>query len=267
MSRRLNFMRKFGVGMRREYIDSMKGKGFGEFIRACEELKNCKYVLAENKITALLKSVADNKQLYSMFGAALYGFDYKTVFNDCVVGSGFKLPSEPQKAIALVFRILIDIDSGNMPLPSFLEAYFYSESVNESYARFSLEILAPFLSYCRMYFVKAEAQGAAFLEQDRNMSQAYDDVNNKFREDMRDDALASVHELLDFGDKEMSGIELAEYRACLCGFIRAVKRNNGDDTISAFLGVKYAVAYFFKGNDEALDMLKRLDYAVRHLTD
>ena len=38
--------------MRREYIDSMKAKGFGDFITACDELRSCKYILAENKIAA-----------------------------------------------------------------------------------------------------------------------------------------------------------------------------------------------------------------------
>ncbi|MCH5157605.1 MAG: hypothetical protein J1F33_00260 [Clostridiales bacterium] len=252
--------------MRREYIDSMKGKGFGAFISACEDLKNCKYVLVESKITALLKTVADNKQLYAIFGTVLNGFDYKGVFNECVVGNGFKLPTEPKTAIALVFRILIDIDSRKMPLPNFLEAYFYSESVNESYARFALELLAPFLSYCRMYFVKTEATAPSVMEQN-GMAQAYDDVNNKFREELRVDALACLSELIDMGDKTMSGVEGAEYAACLNGLIRSIKKNNFDDMISAFLGVKYAVAYFFKSNADARELIKKLEYDIRHLTD
>ncbi|MCH5351719.1 MAG: hypothetical protein J1F39_07115 [Clostridiales bacterium] len=244
----------------------MKGKGFGAFISACEDLKNCRYVLAESKITALLKTVADNKQLYAIFGTVLNGFDYKAVFDECVVGNGFKLPADPKTAIALVFRILIDIDAKKMPLPNFLEAYFYSESVNESYARFSLELLAPFLSYCRMYFVKSETTAPAFMEQN-GMSQAYDDVNNKFREELRIDALACLSELLDMGEKTMSGVEGAEYSACLNGLIRSVKKNNFDDMISAFLGVKYAVAYFFSGNADARELIKKLEYDIRHLTD
>ena len=130
--------------MRREYLDSMRADGLHEFIRACEELKNCKYVLAENKIAGLLKSIADNKQLYSMFGTIMYGFDYKRVFNACVAERGFALPLEKKKAIALVFRILLDIDGGKLPLKQFLEAYFYSEQINESFARFALEVVAPF---------------------------------------------------------------------------------------------------------------------------
>ena len=55
--------------MRRDYIDTMKADGFGEFLTACEAIRNCKFVIAEHKISGLLKAIADNKRLYSMFGA------------------------------------------------------------------------------------------------------------------------------------------------------------------------------------------------------
>lgn len=254
--------------MRREYIDSMKAKGFGEFIKACEDLKNCKYVLAENRIATLLKSIADNKQLYSMFGAALYGFDYKTAFSECVVGNGFVLPNEPKKAIALVFRILIDIDSGKMPLSNFLEAYFYSESLNESYARFGLEIVAPFLTYCRMLFVQADAQAGDLLVPEEDMQRAYDDVNDRFRADLKEDALNCLTGLMDSAETSIGApIDRAEFDACVKGLIRAIKSHDYDDIISAFLGVKYAVSYFFKGKPTETELYKRLEYDIKHLSD
>ncbi len=253
--------------MRREYLDSMKTNGFGEFINACEDLKNCKFVLAEGKIAALLKSIADNKQIYSMFGAALIDFDYKNVFTDCVVGSGFVLPSDPKTAIALVFRILLDIDSGKMTLQNFLEAYFYSESINESYARFTLEIVSPFETYCRMFFVRADAP-EDLLEADNDIAQAYDSVNDKFKDDLKADALGCVASLIETAEKVITGvIDRAEYTACLNGLIRAIKTRDYDDVISAFLGVKYAVAYFFKSDKNVMDVYKKLEYDVKHMAN
>lgn len=252
--------------MRREYIDSMKSSGFGEFVNACENLKNSKFVLAENRITALLKSIADNKQIYSMFGAALLDFDYKSVFTDCVIGNGFSLPSDPKTAIALVFRILLDIDSGKMTLQNFLEAYFYSESLNESYARFTLEIVAPFETYCRMFFVRAETPAEIFAEND--ISKAYDSVNDKFRDDLKADALGCVASLIDIADKAIPHIiDRAEFTACLNGLTRAIKNKVYDDIISAFLGVKYGVWYFFKSNSAVLEIYKKLEYDIKHFAD
>ncbi len=255
--------------MRREYIDSMKGKGFGEFLNACEDLKNSKYVIAENKIAALLKSVADNRQLYSMFGAALYEFDYKRTFTECVVGNGFTLPDEPKKAIALVFRILVDIDSGKMPLENFLQAYFYSESVNESFARFGLEIVAPFEAYCRMFFSRADSvnDNVPVFDDDK-MQRAYEDVNTKFHRDLRDDALSCVAALIEIAETAIAGvIDRAEYIACLNGLTRCIKLRDYDDIISAFIGVKYAVAYFFKSDKSVIEIYKRLEHDIKHLSD
>lgn len=243
----------------------MKTGGFGEFIGACESLKNCKIVLAENKITALLKSIADNKQLYSMFGAALVDFDYKSVFTECVLNNGFIMPEDPKTAIALVFRILLDIDAGKMPLNNFLEAYFYSESINESYARFVLEVIAPFETYCRMYFVQADSKDE-LLVPDEDIAKAYEDVNDKFREDLRVDALNKLAALIDIADGKIAGIiDRAEYNACLNGLIRAIKIKDYDDIISAFLGVKYAVAYFFRSSESVTEIYKKLEYDIKHL--
>lgn len=252
--------------MRRDYIDSMKADGFGEFLTACEALKNCKFVIAEHKISALLKSIADNKQLYSMFGVALYGFDYKTAFTECVSDGGFILPSEPKRAIALVFRILIDIDSGKMSLQNFLEAYFYSVSLNESYARFCLEIIAPFESYCRTMFTRGETQLPVRAE--AGVSEAYDDVNVKFRAGLKTDALGCLATLTEIAESTITGvIDRAEYTACLKGLIRAIESEDYDSIISAFLGVKYAVAYFYKSSRSVIDIYKKLEYDIKHLAD
>ncbi len=242
--------------MRRELSDSMTTDGFGEFLFACSDLKNSKYILAESKITALLKAVADNKQLYSMFAAALYGFDYSEVFGECVSDNTFVLPSDPKIAIAMVFRILVDIDGGKMTLRNFLEAYFYSESINESFARFVLEVIVPFEAYCRMFFSQADA-----LADERRSA-----VNDKYRSDLRTDALGCIASLLASGDKMITGIyDRSEYSACLNGLVRSIKSDDGDGIISAFVGVKYAISYFFKSDEEVAQIFKKLDYDIKHL--
>lgn len=245
--------------MRRDYIDSMKSDGFGEFLTACEALRNCKFVVAENKISALLKAIADNKQLYSMFGVALYGFDYKTTFTECIGSNVFSLPADTKKAIALVFRILLDIDAGKMSLQNFLEAYFYSVSINESYARFCLEIIAPFERYCRTLFAKAES-----LPNDSVPIR--DDA--KVQSTLKTDARNCVATLMDIAENTITGvIDRAEFKACLNGLTRAIDTEDYDNVISAFLGVKYAVAYFFKSSKTVLEIYKKLEYDIKHLAD
>lgn len=252
--------------MRRSYLESMKSDGLGEFLSACESLKNCKYVLAESKIAALLKSIADNKQLYSMFAASLYGFDYSKTFGSCVNNGTFVLPTEPKKAIALVFRILMDIDSGKIELRNFLEAYFYSPMINESYARFCLEIITPFRSYCSDLFAQPISLQQMPLK--GGVEGAYEEVNGKFRADLKTDALDCIATLVDIADSTITGaIERAEYTACLNGLTRAIDGDDYENIISAFLGVKYAVAYFFKSTKTVMDIYKKLEYDIKHIAD
>lgn len=272
--------------MRREYIDSMKAKGFGDFITACDELRSCKYILAENKIAALLKAIADNKQLYSMFAASLYDFNYQATFDECVMGNCFSLPTEPQKVVALVFRILVDLDSGKMPLQNFLEAYFYGESINDAYARFGLEVIAPFETYCRLYFTQTNAETVsnvfAELENSRQAlgavatenglpaatRAASDNSVERFQADLKNDAIQQVRALIDIADGTIIGqVDNAEYVTCLNGLLDALESRGYKDIIAAFLGVKYAVAYFFKNIKTVSDIFKRLDYDIKHLAD
>ncbi len=252
--------------MRRDYLENMKADGFEEFLSACESIKNCKYILAESKITALLKSIADNKRLYALFGNVLYGFDYNCVFSESVNGGVFSLPSDPASAIALVFRILLDIDSGKMSLRNFLEAYFYGVSINESYARFCLEIIAPFESYCRAAFSQPDLL-VPISVRDGNDGQD-ETYSDKFRNELKADALKCVATLIDIADSVISGIiDRAEFTACLKGLVRAVNGDDYENIISSFIGVKYAVAYFFKSTKTVLDIYKKLEYDIKHLAD
>lgn len=242
--------------MRRELSDVMTAEGHSEFFIACSELKNSKYILAENKITALLKTIADNKQLYALFSAALYGFDYSATFGECVTDNTFTLPSDKKTAIAMVFRILMDIDTGRMTLRNFLEAYFYSDSMNESFARFVLEVIVPFETYCKVYL----------LEDDSMSENNLNTVNEKYKIELKTGALGCLASLIEYGENAITTVyDRTEYVACLNGLVRSLKADDLDNIVSSFLGVKYAISYFFKSDTDVAQIFKKLDYDVKHL--
>ncbi len=265
--------------MRRDIIDGMNSSGFEEFFAACDELRNCKYVIAESKITALLKAIADNRQIYAMFASALKGFDYNKVFYECVSASDrmFVLPNDYKNAIALVFRILLDMDNGKIKLETFLEAYYSPGSVNEEYARFGLEIVAPFAAYCKMYFAQnADAADTSLLElaparrqNGTNLLQsAPPPQTDGLDETLKKDALDCIIKLTDIGNDSINNFaDRREYSVCLDGLSRALRLYGYDDIVSAFIGVKYAVLYFFSAMPDILAVYKKLEYDVKHLSN
>lgn len=251
--------------MRREYIDSMKSDDFSEFISACEGLKNCKYIIAEAKITELLKTIADNKQVYSMFGVALFGFDYSAAFSEAIKNGGFTLPADRKTAIALVFRLLLDIDNREKPLNNFLEAYFYSETLNEAYARFALEVIVPFESYCKSIYAQTDHDVV-----ETAIKEATEESHEKLRSEMhnglKEDALKCVEKLVDFADSNMENIiDRAECIACLRNLSHCLNTRDYDEIISTFIGVKYTVLHFFKTDNTVIAIYEQLENDIKKL--
>lgn len=123
-----------------------------EFANACESFLSSKYIVADTKIAPILKSIAKSKYLYALFSELLKGFDYETEFKTATSRGEFSLPIEHEIAVALVFRILVDIDSGALPYSEFLANNFKSDSASEEFARFCLEAVKPFEEFTKEIF-------------------------------------------------------------------------------------------------------------------
>lgn len=120
------------------------------FFDACNEMIQGRFILSDIKISKILKSIANSEVLYNLFAKVLMDFKFKEEFenaktNTKVNGGYFALPDDKQKAIALVFCLLLEVDNQKMNLQNFVNDYFYSpEGYNISYSNFSLSILVPF---------------------------------------------------------------------------------------------------------------------------
>lgn len=123
-----------------------------EFANACESLLSSKYIVADTKIAPILKSIAKSKYLYALFSELLKGFDYEKEYATATERGEFSLPFEHDIAVALVFRILVDIDSGVLPYSEFLDSNFKSDSASEEFARFCLEAVKPFEEFTKEIF-------------------------------------------------------------------------------------------------------------------
>ena len=119
------------------------------FDSAMDELINSKYILADGKIGAVLKIVAQSRILYELFEYVTAGFDYQAAKSVCfVAGDGrgkFRLPQKDEDLLALCFLLLMEIDSGKEDVIAFCEKYFPSgEGMQKSYMEFAEQLLRPF---------------------------------------------------------------------------------------------------------------------------
>ena len=116
-----------------------------------EELINAKYILADNKVSGVLKTISDSTLLYQIFEHVTTDFDYQTFKSVCLIenaedGEKFSLPKREQDILAFGFLFLFEIDGGIENLFDVCNKYFpSSDGKQSSYKRFTEEFLIPFM--------------------------------------------------------------------------------------------------------------------------
>lgn len=121
---------------------------FGEFVNACKELKNSKIILADAKVSAILRSIVSNPTLVEVVGETLVGYNFLNELENLTRSKTEDLlPSEPRKIIAFVFSLLSEIDARRLDLQEFVDQYCKADTLAESFERFNNELIDPFCHY------------------------------------------------------------------------------------------------------------------------
>ena len=121
-----------------------------DFVDACNEFINGKFILADMKISKILKSIAGSSEIYNLLAECMINFDFEHELKKCCVKSGtenasFTLPTETYKLIPVVFCLLVQIDSKRIDFNYFLKTQFpFANGQNEEYDKFSSQIVIPF---------------------------------------------------------------------------------------------------------------------------
>ena len=121
------------------------------FYDACSDMKSSKFILAETKIGAILRSIVNSPELVSIVSDALAGFNFSNEFNKIQVKNDMRriniiLPNDPQKLVAIVFSLLGEIDAKRVDFHDFIYSYFDSggSALIECFERFVNTIILPF---------------------------------------------------------------------------------------------------------------------------
>ena len=132
--------------------------GIVNFINACNELVNGKFILADIKISKILKAISESDDVYNLIEECMINYDFDSEFAKCVVNDGsgvekFVLPAEEDKIVPLVFCLLVEIDSKRINFNDFIKAQFpFATNQNEEYNCFAKSIIIPFRNAVANYF-------------------------------------------------------------------------------------------------------------------
>lgn len=121
-------------------------RSLANFISATDELINSKYILADSKVGAILKTVAQSRMLYETFEYVTDGYDYAAAKSVCFAAGASALPQKSADALAFVFLFLMEVDAKREDVIRVLSDYFDADKVGmqTAYADFVEKILKPF---------------------------------------------------------------------------------------------------------------------------
>lgn len=117
------------------------------FLKSCDELINCKFLVAEYKLQKMLQELANTQEICTLIGECLEAFNRDREFSKSFVQDGngefmFLLPDEEYKILALVFCTLMDIDAKKIDFTDFVKRFFGNSE--NPYQEFVKEMILPF---------------------------------------------------------------------------------------------------------------------------
>lgn len=251
----------------------------GDFSRACEEMANVKFILAERKISELLMLIATSEKLSSVVARASAGFDFAETLKSSRIKTGKRwslLPPVGRKElIAFAVNLLYAFDVRAVPLQEFLEEYFYSANgVNFSFSLFVHSIVLP-LRDSIVNAIEDEAaaacvedikpRGESAPEQERATEPSAAEEAAYLPEEAVTDIIDRVADICDLAkaDGELTDAEMKDLYAVAGGLADAVKRREPTLLRSLMTGFA-AVIRAGRMADKLGEKAEELDETLRH---
>ena len=121
-----------------------------DFLEKCEEVKNCKFIMATTRIKDLLKSIVNSPELYELFNTVASNFDYNAAKQQAFLeadsafygNSRVILPDTVGDRLAFIFCLLVEFDRNDINLNVFLQKFYPKDgSYYASYHLFCDEVI------------------------------------------------------------------------------------------------------------------------------
>ena len=202
------------------------------FLSATDELINSKYILADSKVGAILKAVAQSRMLYETFEYVTYGYDYSAAKSVCFVDGGVSLPQKDEDVLAFVFLTLMEM--------RILNDYFGGDNgMQNAYATFADKMLKPFRDIAEKTFGKIISGEMPTVGKGEKKAENAESQNVKTEK-----KASAVSYAITLAEDEFarSGSDGAEELAYILKELRdAEEKSDADKITLACLALKYAV--------------------------
>lgn len=212
-----------------------------QFNLACEDFIAGKYILANVKVKALMKSINESEKLTDLVSSCLDGFDFTIAFRESIVVGGLQLPKDNKSIVAYCFNVLYNLDEGTITFLDFLNKYFVSSKTSggEEFKLFTSTIIEPFKM--------------AINNEYKNLYEmtSSDDYQNNLYHKLANVAEVNLNSLEGLKLKE---IEKEELQLLLFSIKQASEKNNRKLIYALMVGMDYFVKYNKRAKDIYLQL-------------
>ena len=240
----------------------MQNQEVQNFLDACDELINCKFLVAEYKITKLLQSIAGSSDICSLISECLQSYNRDREFARTYIQDGHGefvcvMPTEEYKVVALVFCTLADIDNKKIDFTDFIKRFFGNSE--NPYQAFIETMIIPFKSLISEAFVAGYNEKENKEDEEEQNFENYEtseEVENIEQEDKFETstkiAVQILSELEDLRESQL----VADARNVATSVIKTA--NLRDECV--LMALAASLRYMSKG-------LKSIKFLVRELCD
>ena len=115
-----------------------------DFLNAVSSTLESKYILIDRRISEILYSIANTKDVYNAIAKCMINFDFKLAWKNAVKSNFIKLPDDENDRIAFIFCFLSNIDDKNLDITMVLDKYFSYDTLVKPYELFCRNIIVEF---------------------------------------------------------------------------------------------------------------------------
>ena len=232
-------------------MESVKVK-LTDFLNKCEEVKNCKFIMATTKIKDLLKSIVNSAELYELFNTVASRFDYIAAKERCFVDtddffgrSHIVLPDTRGDRLAFIFCLLVEIDRGDIQINAFLQKYYPKDgSYYASYHMFCEEIIGSLESIICDVFARDLAEPApAAIEESAPSAIPQRTIDSELVGRINALSMLITRELDFIASRPLSEEDMDAAATILTRLAVAIKACDGEDVSALACGYNYFVMH------------------------
>lgn len=244
----------------------MEDKTIENFLVSCQDLIDCKFLVAEYKLQKMLQDLANASEVCSLVGECLEQFNREREFAKAFVQDGhgdylFVLPDEEYKIIALVFCTLMDIDAKKIDFTDFVKRFFGKNE--DAYGSFVKEMIAPFRDLIAEAFGFTTAHAEEKKEEEKPLFQP--NFLEDYKEDIEEEEDQEESDVFEYGQKIavqiLGQLEYVKHDESVENAIR-ICRAIVKSTEYKDYDISYALAYALKACK-----VKQVKFLVKELYD